>query len=72
MAVRTATVRLNKYAGSCTECGQRVPEQEGRIFRDGEGKWRVRHHPVEMVHPTGPWDRFESYQRRGTGCPQTV
>jgi hypothetical protein len=34
--------RRNRYATTCADCGQRVPEQEGSLTREGD-RWAVRH-----------------------------
>lgn len=58
----------NKYPGTCTECAQPVEPGEGQAIKsDITGRWLVRHRPARWVHPTGPWDKFESYQ--ADGCP---
>ena len=42
-AVLGGSVRANKYAGKCRDCGQRVVEGAGRIEKNAAGKWDTIH-----------------------------
>lgn len=57
----------NKYPGLCIRCGQTVPEGHGYRTKNGSGQWKVSHHWLRVISPTGPWDKWEAYAT--DGCP---
>jgi hypothetical protein len=42
MTTATLPARTNRYAGTCSTCGQHVPAEQGNLDRI-DGTWKVRH-----------------------------
>lgn len=44
---------INKYPGTCTECGIRVESSAGEAYRANDGRWAVRHVGCAAPQPAG-------------------
>lgn len=60
----------NMYDGPCVLCGQTVAANKGVLVPSSDGRRKPAHRPARTIHPTGPWDKFESYTV--DGCPGPV